>query len=657
MYIEGAYNGYDEKLFISESVNLLSSETQLFNSVCLTYKAPLRLIVEAKLRENAVSRMISLTSIPTRVFGVLTQGIYDSHMVFIRELCQNSIDATRVRQITSKDTIAPRIVINIETHDGTASGTVTLISVTDNGVGMDAVDVEERLFRIGETIKRSPSWSRAVSEGKASQDSLIAEFGIGFLSVVSVATHLEIVTARSGMQPLFISLQSECQTTGNLSDRQAKIIPLKNEVPVGTTVFVAPCRTLTGTEISEAVGHFWRGGNSAGCEIRLQFSTRARTSGNPAGEYFARRHISVMEQWESLNPAANNPIPLDTVKLMFGSSGVIVLQEGILVEERADDLLPKALRGELGLAINVRSGVISVTASRSSFRREPKSLSALRRMINSQLWSSLHSEMIVTKRPLRINCRPRNDEETRLFLLVEWAFGRSRSKSWFKRVIESIGNKLVWEEEDRVRVRSIAEIAEKAAQYGKPVIISPRGHGSTTWEVGRIGDVTLYAQPGVRPQTVRSAREHDTLVLSADERGVARKSKVLLWGTTIMRAVLFQRGVSIQQVQPSGTIREALGDSTNLRKSDVTRNVLMLAPENTYHAVTSSSCLFVEKRKRGVFLIVNLLSPILRGIGDASIEGRSSRLRRKVVRVMLLVAGLKLNHALRELGEIMREID
>jgi hypothetical protein len=158
-------------------------------------------------------------------------------------------------------------------------------------------------------------------------------------------------------------------------------------------------------------------------------------------------------------------------------------------------------------------------------------------------------------------------------------------------------------------------------------------------------------------KAVSGQRGSKAFVLAADERAITKNKGISLWGTSILKAVLDQSGIAIHLLQPSGTIRESLGGGTDIGRNEVTKSILSLVPENVYHAVNSTSCVFVERRKTGVFLIVNLLAPSLRGVGESVVEGSSSSVRRRLIRTLLLVAGLKLNQAIQELREIIRMVD
>lgn len=97
---------------------------------------------------------------------LLSEHIYSSPTVFIRELLQNGVDAVTVRKGI----------------DETFQGKITLffdkdqLIFQDNGVGLTLEDMHQFLSVIGQSSKR----------GELAEKDLIGRFGIGLLSCLVV---------------------------------------------------------------------------------------------------------------------------------------------------------------------------------------------------------------------------------------------------------------------------------------------------------------------------------------------------------------------------------------------------------------------------------------------------------------------------------------
>jgi molecular chaperone HtpG len=118
------------------------------------------------------------------VVDLLSNHLYSSPQVFVRELLQNAVDAITAR----RDPSAPRRV-TIETSDFTEDGT---LRVSDTGVGLTEAQVQELLATIGRSSKRDEL-------GQARAE-FLGQFGIGLLSCFMVADEIRVET-RCGTAP------------------------------------------------------------------------------------------------------------------------------------------------------------------------------------------------------------------------------------------------------------------------------------------------------------------------------------------------------------------------------------------------------------------------------------------------------------------------
>ncbi len=118
------------------------------------------------------------------LMGILANSLYAEKKIFIRELVQNGHDSIRRRSVLEPEHHGR---IDIETRPDEL-----WISFTDNGVGMDAEDLNDYLSRIG------ASGTQQVGRMREQVGGLVGQFGIGFLSGFIVAERIEVRTRKHG---------------------------------------------------------------------------------------------------------------------------------------------------------------------------------------------------------------------------------------------------------------------------------------------------------------------------------------------------------------------------------------------------------------------------------------------------------------------------
>ncbi|MBD0372073.1 MAG: HSP90 family protein [Pyrinomonadaceae bacterium] len=120
------------------------------------------------------------------IIDLLSNHIYSSPQVFIRELLQNAVDA-----ITARLHIEPAYAgrVSIELPAPYSAETPTLI-FRDNGIGLTEEEIHSFLATIGQTSKRDD-----LAEGRSDY---IGQFGIGLLSCFVVSDEIVVLTRSSG---------------------------------------------------------------------------------------------------------------------------------------------------------------------------------------------------------------------------------------------------------------------------------------------------------------------------------------------------------------------------------------------------------------------------------------------------------------------------
>lgn len=148
------------------------------------------------------------------VLKVLSDSLYSSYQVFIRELLQNAVDAVNTRKYHG-DTFAPAVTVNF-----LVSGNVRTICVEDNGIGLTLSEVDEFLSRIGSSSKSN----------RHDRDSFIGQFGIGLLSCFMISDEVIVVSksAKTGEAVKWI---------GNIDGTYQKM-QIEENIPVGTSVYL-----------------------------------------------------------------------------------------------------------------------------------------------------------------------------------------------------------------------------------------------------------------------------------------------------------------------------------------------------------------------------------------------------------------------------------
>ena len=105
------------------------------------------------------------------VLEVLSNHLYSSERVFIRELLQNACDAIVARQLKSADWKEGKIHLELIAE----ADQVPLLVIEDNGIGLNESEVRQFLSSIGASTKRDYFTNN--------RDQFIGQFGIGLLSI------------------------------------------------------------------------------------------------------------------------------------------------------------------------------------------------------------------------------------------------------------------------------------------------------------------------------------------------------------------------------------------------------------------------------------------------------------------------------------------
>lgn len=131
------------------------------------------------------------------MLDLVVNSLYSKKEIFLRELISNAsdaIDRAKYLSLTQKDLAADNPQWRIEIAVDKAAGTMT---IADNGIGMDAADLEQNLGTIASSGTKA--FRQALKEkGGEALPELIGQFGVGFYAAFMVADKVRVVTKKRG---------------------------------------------------------------------------------------------------------------------------------------------------------------------------------------------------------------------------------------------------------------------------------------------------------------------------------------------------------------------------------------------------------------------------------------------------------------------------
>ncbi len=132
-----------------------------------------------------------------KLLDLVVNSIYTNREIFLRELISNASDAIDKRKFMSLTDASLDAEFSIDIKPDAASRTLT---VSDNGVGMSAEELENNLGVIAasgtEAFKRERAASDAAKSGTDGE--LIGQFGVGFYSAFMVADKVTVISRKVG---------------------------------------------------------------------------------------------------------------------------------------------------------------------------------------------------------------------------------------------------------------------------------------------------------------------------------------------------------------------------------------------------------------------------------------------------------------------------
>lgn len=149
------------------------------------------------------------------IFPIIKKWLYSEKEIFLREIVSNACDAvTKLKRLISlggveEDDLAYKITVALDKNEKT-------LTVTDNGVGMSAEEVEKYICNIA--LSGAMEFIQKYEQGD-DKNGIIGHFGLGFYSAFMVADSVEIYSKSYTDAP---AVHWSCDESGNYTMEPAE---------------------------------------------------------------------------------------------------------------------------------------------------------------------------------------------------------------------------------------------------------------------------------------------------------------------------------------------------------------------------------------------------------------------------------------------------
>ncbi|HET7542666.1 MAG TPA: molecular chaperone HtpG [Polyangiaceae bacterium] len=136
----------------------------------------------------------------SQVLHLVVNSLYSHKEVFLRELVSNASDALDKRRFeaVTQPELAASGDLKVQISADPSASTLT---ISDNGIGMNAAELEQNLGTIARSGTRE--FLSKIAKAREASDQglqLIGQFGVGFYSAYLVADRVDVITRRAGEQ-------------------------------------------------------------------------------------------------------------------------------------------------------------------------------------------------------------------------------------------------------------------------------------------------------------------------------------------------------------------------------------------------------------------------------------------------------------------------
>ena len=137
------------------------------------------------------------------ILDLVVNSLYSKKEIFLRELISNAsdaIDKAKYLGLTQKDLVADAPEWKIDISCDSKAKTMM---IADNGIGMDADDLEKNLGSIASSGTKA--FRQALKEkGSDALPELIGQFGVGFYAAFMVADKVRVLTKKRGTDKAYV---------------------------------------------------------------------------------------------------------------------------------------------------------------------------------------------------------------------------------------------------------------------------------------------------------------------------------------------------------------------------------------------------------------------------------------------------------------------
>ena len=137
------------------------------------------------------------------MLDLVVNSLYSKKEIFLRELVSNAsdaIDKAKFQGLTDKAIVADNPDWRI---DIAVDGAAKTMMISDNGIGMDAAELEQNLGTIASSGTKA--FRQALKENKgADLPELIGQFGVGFYAAFMVADQVRVISKKRGGTSAFM---------------------------------------------------------------------------------------------------------------------------------------------------------------------------------------------------------------------------------------------------------------------------------------------------------------------------------------------------------------------------------------------------------------------------------------------------------------------
>ncbi len=175
------------------------------------------------------------------IFPVIKKFLYSDHEIFLRELVSNAIDATQKLRTLANCGEYNGNIDNLKVTVKIDKDAKTL-TVTDNGIGMTAEDVDKYINQIAFS-----GAEEFLSKYKENANAIIGHFGLGFYSAFMVSKKVEIrsLSYKEGAKPVLWSCDGSPEYSMEETDKAERGTEITLYIDDENKEFLEPSRIET----------------------------------------------------------------------------------------------------------------------------------------------------------------------------------------------------------------------------------------------------------------------------------------------------------------------------------------------------------------------------------------------------------------------------